>query len=151
MNNRKAYFVADLGEEILTRGEVSSIIKHKADYFIGFKSSGLLKLEYIPNSKVKYSFQSINIQSGIFCLMKDRFQDIVWIDADGQGLYMYFTNEYSIGNVLLDIPEYRMNNPVRALFLDYEQTLWVGTKGGGILKMMDFHSHMETFSGQKEY
>ena len=146
LNNRKTYFVADLGEEILTRGEVSSIIKHKADYFIGFKSSGLLKLEYIPNSKVKYSFQSINIQSGIFCLMKDRFQDIVWIGADGQGLYMYFTNEYSIGNVLLDIPEYRMNNPVRALFLDYEQTLWVGTKGGGILKMMDFHSHMETFS-----
>ncbi len=66
--------------------------------------------------------------------MKDRFQDIVWIGADGQGLYMYFTNEYSIGNVLLDIPEYRMNNPVRALFLDYEQTLWVGTKGGGIFE-----------------
>ncbi|WP_204282229.1 hypothetical protein, partial [Serratia marcescens] len=46
--------------------------------------------------KVKYSLQSINVQSGIFCLMKDRFQDIIWVGADGQGLYMYFTDEFSI-------------------------------------------------------
>lgn len=144
LNNHKTYFIADLEEEILSRGEVASIIKQKADYFIGFKSSGLIKLKYIPDSKVKYSLQSINIQSGIFFLMKDRFQDIVWIGTDGQGLYMYFTNEFSIDNILLDVPEYRVNNPVRALFLDQEQTFWIGTKGGGILKMMDFHPHMET-------
>ena len=67
--------------EILRRGEVSSIIKQKTDYFIGFKSSGLIQLKYMPDSKVKYSLQSINVQSGIFCLMKDRFQDIIWVVA----------------------------------------------------------------------
>lgn len=144
LNKHKTYFIADLEEEILHRGEVSSIIKQKTDYFIGFKSSGLIQLKYIPDSKVKYTLQSINIQSGIFCLMKDRFQDIIWIGTDGQGICMYFTDEFSIDNVLLDVPEYRVDNPVRSLLLDQEQTLWVGTKGGGILKMMDFHPNSET-------
>jgi len=132
LNNHKAYFIADMEAEILRRGEVSSIIKQKTDYFIGFKSSGLIQLKYMPDSKVKYSLQSINVQSGIFCLMKDRFQDIIWVGADGQGLYMYFTDEFSIDNIMLDVPEYRVDNPVRALYQDQDQTLWIGTKGGGI-------------------
>lgn len=86
----------------------------------------------MPDSKVKYSLQSINVQSGIFCLMKDRFQDIIWVGADGQGLYMYFTDEFSIDNIMLDVPEYRVDNPVRALYQDQDQTLWIGTKEGNI-------------------
>lgn len=144
LNAHKAHFIVDMKDEIRRRGDVSSIIKKNADYFIGFKGSGLVQLKYMPESSVKYSLKSINIQSGIFCLMKDRFQDIIWVGADGQGLYMYFTDEFSISNVLLNVPEYRVNNPVRALFLDQEKTLWIGTKGGGILKMMDFHPDKET-------
>ena len=68
----------------------------------------------MPDSKVKYSLQSINVQSGIFCLMIERFQYIIWVGADGQGLYMYFTDEFSIDNIMLDVPEYRVDNPVRA-------------------------------------
>lgn len=139
LRNRKKYFVADLEEEIRHRGEVSSIVKLKNDYFIGFKSSGLIQLKHLPESKIRYVVEQINIQSGIFCLMKDKFQDIVWVGTDGQGVYMYFKDDFSIKNVLLDVPEYQVNNPVRALFLDQEQTLWVGTKGGGILRMMDYH------------
>ena len=57
---------------------------------------------------------------------------------------MYFTDEFSIDNIMLDVPEYRVDNPVRALYQDQDQTLWIGTKGGGILKMFDFHPDMET-------
>lgn len=138
VGNHNKYFVADLEKEIRQRGEVSSIIKKKNDYFIGFKSNGLIQLEYVADAKVKYEPRTINIQSGIFCLMKDKFQDIIWIGTDGQGICMYFTSEFSIKNVLLNVPEYKVNNPVRALFLDKEQTLWIGTKGGGILRMLNF-------------
>ena len=55
LNNHKAYVIADMEAEILRRVEVSSIIKQKTDYFIGFKSSGLIQLKYMPDSKVKYS------------------------------------------------------------------------------------------------
>ena len=34
--------------------------------------------------------QDTEIHSGIFCLMKDKYQDIVWIGTDGQGVYMYY-------------------------------------------------------------
>lgn len=139
LNTRKKYYIADLEQEIRARGAVSSIIKQKDDYFIGFKSSGLIQLKHLPESKIRYAVQQINIQSGIFCLMKDKFQDIVWVGTDGQGVYMYFTDDFSINNVLLDVPEYQVNNPVRALFLDDEHTLWIGTKGGGILRMINYH------------
>ncbi|MDD3036407.1 hybrid sensor histidine kinase/response regulator transcription factor [Bacteroides sp.] len=152
LRNRQIYYVADLEEEIHHRGEVSSIIKQKNDFFIGFKNSGLIRLEYLSNSKVKYAVHPINIQSGIFCLMKDRFQDVIWVGTDGQGIYMCFTDEFSIHNVLLDTPEYKVNNPVRSLFIDQEKALWVGTKGDGILRIMDFYkdgkavSQVERFS-----
>lgn len=142
--SHRIYYIADLEEEIKTRGEVSSAIKSGNDYFIGFKSGGLIQLNYLPESKVKYRVSPIAIQSGVFCLMKDRFQDIIWVGTDGQGIYMCFTDEISVQNILLDTPEFRVNNPVRALYLDHEQTLWIGTKGGGILRILNFHPDMKS-------
>ena len=136
--NQQQYFIADLKAEVETRGEVSSIIKQQNDYYIGFKSSGLIVLKYMPDQKIKYQMQDTEIHSGIFCLMKDKYQDIVWIGTDGQGVYMYFNDAFSITNTLLDTPVYQINNPVRTVYYDEEQTLWIGTKGGGILRIRNY-------------
>lgn len=136
---RKSFFITDLENVIRHRGEVSSVIKLEKNYFIGFKSSGLIQLEYLPDSKLGFRVNPINIQAGIFCLLKDKNQDIVWIGTDGQGMYMYLRDDFSIKNILLDTPQYQVGNPVRALFLDHECTLWIGTKGGGIVRMKDYH------------
>lgn len=137
-NNQQQYFIADLKAEIESHGEVSSIIKQQNDYYIGFKSSGLIVLKYMSDQKIKYQIQPTDIHSGIFCLMKDKYQDIVWIGTDGQGVYMYFNDAFSVTNTLLDTPVYQINNPVRALYYDHEQTLWIGTKGGGILRIRGY-------------
>ena len=136
--NQQQYFIADLKAEVETRGEVSSIIKQQNDYYIGFKSSGLIVLKYMSDQKIKYQMQDTKIHSGIFCLMKDKYQDIVWIGTDGQGVYMYFNDAFSITNTLLDTPVYQINNPVRTVYYDEEQTLWIGTKGGGILRIRNY-------------
>lgn len=136
--NQQQYFIADLKAEVETRGEVSSIIKQQNDYYIGFKSSGLIVLKYMSDQKIKYQMQDTEIHSGIFCLMKDKYQDIVWIGTDGQGIYMYFNDTFSITNTLLDTPVYQINNPVRTVYYDEEQTLWIGTKGGGILRIRNY-------------
>ena len=136
--NQQQYFIADLKAEVETRGEVSSIIKQQNDYYIGFKSSGLIVLKYMSDQKIKYQMQDTEIHSGIFCLMKDKYQDIVWIGTDGQGVYMYFNDTFSITNTLLDTPVYQINNPVRTVYYDEEQTLWMGTKGGGILRIRNY-------------
>lgn len=62
---------------------------------------------------------------------------------------MYFTDEFSIDNIMLDVPEYRVELSGSCSITGSGQTLWIGTKGGGILKMFDFHPDMETFLGQK--
>ena len=136
--NQQQYSIADLKAEVETRGEVSSIIKQQNDYYIGFKSSGLIVLKYMSDQKIKYQMQDTEIHSGIFCLMKDKYQDIVWIGTDGQGVYMYFNDAFSITNTLLDTPVYQINNPVRTVYYDEEQTLWIGTKGGGILRIRNY-------------
>lgn len=136
--NQQQYFIADLKAEVETRGEISSIIKQQNDYYIGFKSSGLIVLKYMSDQKIKYQMQDTEIHSGIFCLMKDKYQDIVWIGTDGQGVYMYFNDAFSITNTLLDTPVYQINNPVRTVYYDEEQTLWIGTKGGGILRIRNY-------------
>ena len=142
--NQQQYFIADLKAEVETRGEVSSIIKQQNDYYIGFKSSGLIVLKYMSDQKIKYQMQDTEIHSGIFCLMKDKYQDIVWIGTDGQGVYMYFNDAFSITNTLLDTPVYQINNPVRTVYYDEEQTLWIGTKGGGILRIRNYSPETNT-------
>lgn len=137
-SNHKQYYIADLKAEIEAHGEVSSIIKQQNDYYIGFKTSGLIVLKYMSDQKIKYQIQPTEIHTGIFCLMKDKFQDIVWIGTDGQGVYMMYNNAFSITNTLLDTPLYKINNPIRALFYDKEQTLWVGTKGSGMLRIKNY-------------
>lgn len=134
-NNHKAYFIATLGQEIEARGEISSLVKKDNDFYLGFKNSGLVRLQYLPNQKNKYRTVVTNIHCGIFCMMKDKFQDIIWIGTDGQGVYMYLNDISFINNTLLDTPAYGINNPVRCLYYDVNNTLWIGTKGSGILKM----------------
>lgn len=64
------YYIYDLSDEVKRYGEISAIIQHKGEYFIGFKSSGLIVLQHIPESKDRYSIHDINIKSGIFCIEK---------------------------------------------------------------------------------
>ena len=138
LNDRQSYFIAGLKDEIEARGEVAAIIKQENDYYIGFKNSGLIVLKYQSDQKEKYRIQPTDIRCGIFCLMKDKFQDIVWVGTDGQGIYMYFNDLFTIYNTLTDSPLYRISNPVRALYCDPDQTLWIGTKGGGILRIKNY-------------
>lgn len=136
--NQRKYYVKDLEEEVRSRGEISSIIKQRNDYYIGFKVNGMIQLKYQPDRKVQYTVQPIDIQSGIFCIVKDKFQDILWVGTDGEGMYMCYGDTFTVNNFLLNTPVYQVNNPVRSLFLDPNNTLWVGTKGGGILRFPDF-------------
>lgn len=138
MITKNKYYIKDMYKEVAKYGDISSIIKSNRDYFIGFRSSGLIRLEYIPENKTGYYLHEIDIKSGIFCLMKDRFQDIIWVGTDGQGVYMYFMGQYSIQSTLCSSIKHPVNNPVRSLFLDHQRTLWIGTKGDGIIRIRNY-------------
>ena len=134
---KKNEFIANLGKEIQARGKISSIVHYHDCFFVGFLMDGILLLEKQKDAD-EYQIQPLPINSGVFCLKKDRFQDIVWIGTDGQGVYLYSTPFYSIKSVVLGNYSEKIERPVRALYLDDDRTFWVGTKGNGILKIYDY-------------
>ena len=134
---QKNEFIANLGKEIQERGKVSSIVHYHNSYFVGFLMDGILLLEKQKDAN-HYQVQPLPVNSGVFCLKKDRFQDVVWIGTDGQGVYLYSNPLYSIKSMVLSNYTEKIERPVRALYLDDDRTFWVGTKGNGILKIYDY-------------
>lgn len=143
IEGRRKHYVCNLQKEIMSKGEVSSIIKYHDNYFVGFKTNGLLKLKYVPEKQNSYEIESINVKSGIFCLLKDRYQDLIWIGTDGQGVYMYSNDMYSIRSTMFNTFIGGIEKPARSLFLDKEQTLWIGTKGDGIIRIKNYQFEQE--------
>ncbi len=124
-----------LGNEIGRRGEVSSVVRHNDSFFIGFVMDGLVKVE---KARDGYAINPLPINSGVFCLKKDLYQDIIWIGTDGQGVYIYSEPLYSIRSVELNRYEDDIQRPVRAIYVDGDRTMWIGTKGNGIFRIFDY-------------
>lgn len=118
------------------RGTIVDILRDGSSFFIAFQTNGLLKISLQSNNK--YTVDDLGIKSGVFRILKDRFQDIVWIATDGQGVYIYSEGQYSISSVTYEDLNHSIGKPVRSIFWDDEGTLWLGTKGEGILKIYDF-------------
>lgn len=137
--SRKKILIMNLKKELEERGIVSSIIKDNDDYLVAFQTNGLIRLQNTPENLIRYEVHNIDIYCGIFCLYKDEKQDIIWIGTDGQGVYMYTHDLFSIRSTTFEHLQFSVQKPVRALFLDHEQNLWIGTKDDGILLAKDYH------------
>jgi hypothetical protein len=70
-------------KDLSNRGFISSILLHHGDYFVGYSYNGVVILK---KAKKKYLVQPLPINVGIFCMVKDRYQDVIWIGSDGQGV-----------------------------------------------------------------
>lgn len=132
MTTRRHIFIRNL-KDLSSRGFVSSILLHHGDFFIGYSYKGVVILK---KQQQGYSVQSLPINVGIFCMVKDRFQDVIWIGSDGQGVYLYSNTHYSIKSVTFK--QFGIETPVRCLYWDKDRTLWVGTKGDGIVKFFNY-------------
>lgn len=134
----KKHYIHRLKDEVQRRGGISSIIRHHSDYFIGFNTNGLIELKNQSDQVEQYRIEEIDIKSGVLCLYKDKKQDIVWVGTDGQGVFLIFNDVYSIRSNTFNNAHYKVEKPIRAIFLDAENTLWLGTKGDGIVKLKNF-------------
>ncbi|MDR2146848.1 MAG: response regulator [Tannerella sp.] len=141
--NGKKSLIIRLKEEIEKRGIVSSVIKDKDDYVVAFQTNGLIRLRHTPENELKYRTESIDIFCGVFSLYKDDVQDILWIGTDGQGVYMYTRDLFSIRTTTFEHLQYSIQKPIRALFLDKNRNFWIGTKDDGILMIEDYDTKNE--------
>jgi signal transduction histidine kinase/ActR/RegA family two-component response regulator len=62
----------------------------------------------------------------------------IWVGTDGKGVYMCSSDAYSSKSTTFNSLFYQISKPVRAIFLDKDNNLWIGSKGDGLLKISDY-------------
>lgn len=149
LNMQAKRLVTNLSDAAREKGDISCILKNGEDYYIGFGTHGLSILTHQPGSTGTYQLKDTEIATGIMCLMKDRYQDIVWVGTDGMGIYMCYNEQYAIRSVSKEKVHNLFNKPVRALYHDEQRTLWIGSKGSGILQVPHFDIHSPNISPEK--
>lgn len=137
---RRAFPIFDLREELERRGALASVISDKDDYVLAFGMSGVVRLRLTDPIEGSYELQEIDVNCGVFALLKDCNQDIVWIGTDGSGLLRQAVGEVAIRSVTYESLPYRLTKPIKALHVDPKGDLWIGTKNDGVLRIRDFYS-----------
>ena len=127
IKSRQIIYIKDMREELAAMGQVSRIISDGDDYLVSFNTNGVVRLKTTPQNSVKYVTEHINITCGAMTLLRDARQEIVWIGTDGQGLYQYTRNAVAFRSITFNDLPYNLSKPVRALYVDHERSLWVGT------------------------
>lgn len=136
-------YIENIGRLTDLKGDISSIVKYKEDFFVGFLTGGAVKLTYTPNGEKPYTITDLGIHCSVFCMMKDKLQDIMWIGTDGQGIYRYTEEEYTLNSYLFSQISPKIQKPVRAILKDKYNNLWVGTRGDGITLFPSFPNAKE--------
>lgn len=125
------------------KGGITSIVMYKKDFFFSFQTEGVVKLTYTPEGDKPYTVTDLEIHCGALCMIKDKQQDIIWIGTDGQGIYRYTEEEYTVSSYLFSKISPKVQKPVRAVFKDKYDNLWIGTRGDGIVLFRGFPNSEE--------
>lgn len=136
INPRRTVFIRDISTLLRQNGTISSIIYNYTDVLIGFRTNGLILL----HSQEEYREEKIEINCGVFSLWKDEEQDIIWIGTDGQGVYAWIKDDYTFNNLMLNQLPIQKQRPVRAVYSDPQQNLWLGTKDNGVIRIRNYNT-----------
>ena len=126
-------FLFDLPEMTKQYGNIIKICTFQSNVYIVFRNGNILDLSQPENT--------INMGIGIFCLMNDKRQEILWLGTDGQGIRMFYDKPDLFGSILLKDLPINIQNPIRSLYTDDDQSLWLGTKGDGIVRIQAYDTY----------
>lgn len=124
-----------LADELSKRGGVNDVLRFKGALMIAFTEGGVIKVNQHSDKSVEII--DLDIETGVFCLRKDRLGDLVWIGSDGRGVLMYSDEPLTLRS--FTSASVKAGSPIRALLKDDEGNLWVGTKGDGITCLPQFN------------
>lgn len=126
--------VTNISEPLSKRGNISDLVNdHQGNFFISFSTDGVLWVGL--DREKKYLPVDLGLQVGVFCLESSTGQDIVWIGSDCQGVYTFWDDQYSIRSYDFNALNNKISHPVRAIYIDDNRNMWLGTKGDGLLRI----------------
>lgn len=135
MEEDKEEYLSDLSEWMEKYGKVSRIVSFQSKLYLVFRNGLLLD----PADRKG----AVDLNIGVFSMMKDRKQDILWIGTDGQGLRMLYDKYERFNGLILEDLPFVMRNPVRSVYTDADSSLWFGTKGDGFVRIKEYDSCMK--------
>ncbi|GHU98187.1 hybrid sensor histidine kinase/response regulator [Bacteroidia bacterium] len=100
--------------------------------YVGLLQGGLLRMA--ENG----AWSCITGDYRIFSLWQDRFRQILWIGTDGYGAYMYCDSKRHIQGIRSENMPVNSRKPIRAIYVDSRNDLWVGTKGNGVFRIRNY-------------
>ena len=127
----EAHYCFTLSPEQRQMGSISSVVRDGQDLLLSFKTSGIIRMHYQPDGT--YVDEPQFFTCGVFWMMKDSRQDILWVATDGEGIRYSVRTPHQIRNELFSQLPFAVSKPVRALLRDSNDDLWIGTKGDGLL------------------
>ncbi len=130
--------LCSLRSEMEHRGKISQIIDYSGTIFVAFYTSGLISIE---QDQGRVIVQELPIKAGVMSLRKYLKGHIVWIGTDGQGVVMYHEPVVTCRSVTFNDLWIDNEKPVRAIRMDDDGTLWIGTKGNGIITLPHFDTN----------
>ena len=136
LSSKRKTFIAELSGLTDEYGKISMIVNFGPDIFISFNDNGVVKLVAEDGYKPKPIFQGVRV----FCLHKDKNQDILWIGTDGRGVLMYYQRHDLFGDITFNIAS-GIQKPVRAMYTDEFNNLWIGTKGDGLMTLKNYENY----------
>ena len=132
----KPVAMVNLKKEIETRGNVSGVSSIRHCFLVSFEVRGVIR---VCQDASTYTMEDLGLQFGVMSSMKDRSGDVVWLGTDGQGVAVYKESYYSVNNISFNDLAQKGKAPARCMYLDDENSLWIGTKGRGLIRLPDFH------------
>lgn len=127
----------DIGGYTSSLGEISDIISDsKGNIVVSFLTGGAIR--FSKDASGNAISDKLGLKAGVFCLERSKTQDVVWIGSDCQGIYTLSESGNMLRSVTFMALDQMISHPVRSIYLDDERTLWLGTKGSGLLQIFDF-------------
>ena len=137
METRQIAPYSSLNKTQLADATIRAILPYNDGVYVGSSASGV----YFTSSADE-TLKSTPIKSGIFVLLKDKRQNIVWVGTEGQGVKNWHMSEYNFEEISYDKLPVNIGMPIRSIFKDKEGRLWCGTKGDGIFTISGLSPYM---------
>lgn len=134
---RTTRFIYSFPPELTARGEVSAVADLGENFIVGFKTGGAVMLKRHKDTE-GFEILPLGISSGVFSVLKDKRNGVVWLATDGEGVYRFSTEPHTFVSETFSSLPFRISKPVRAVFKDRHGNLWAGTKGDGIIRYNNY-------------
>jgi AraC-type DNA-binding domain-containing proteins len=132
-NDGKTEKISEMESDLLRTDVVTGIIADETGCLISFMQNGVMRHTY-----GKKRLEKTDIKCGVFSMIPDKFQPIVWIGTDCNGLIRWSDKATDITCITFDSLPYSIEMPIRSMCLDRKGHLWIGTKGDGLYRIRDF-------------